>query len=255
MNMRIPILKLGDTLIVSIQWELDDQNAIQFQEDLLNKLHSKNASGVLIDLTPIDFIDSFIAKVLGDVINMSRLMGAKVVITGIQPAVAITLIELGIRLENVMTALDLENGLDKLHNRIGGLTMECRSSVDIYTEWDIVAARQLGRNEAKNIGFGTVDQARITTAISELARNIYLYAGKGNIKINELYENNLYGISIIASDEGPGIADLRKVMNDGYSTSGGLGAGMPGVRRLMDEFNVQSEKGVGTTITAVKWLR
>ncbi|QUW23719.1 anti-sigma regulatory factor [Sporosarcina sp. Marseille-Q4063] len=133
--------------------------------------------------------------------------------------------------------------------------MECRSSVDIYTEWDIVAARQLGRNEAKSIGFGTVDQARITTAISELARNIYLYAGKGNIKIERIYENNQYGITIIASDEGPGIADLRKVMNDGYSTSGGLGAGMPGVRRLMDEFNVQSEQGIGTTITAVKWLR
>ena len=133
--------------------------------------------------------------------------------------------------------------------------MECRSSVDIYTEWDIVAARQLGRNEAKSTGFGTVDQARITTAISELARNIYLYAGKGTIKIERTYEKNQYGITIIASDEGPGIADLRKVMNDGYSTSGGLGAGMPGVRRLMDEFNVQSEKGIGTTITAVKWLR
>jgi serine/threonine-protein kinase RsbT len=133
--------------------------------------------------------------------------------------------------------------------------MECRSSVDIYTEWDIVAARQLGRNEAKSIGFGTVDQARITTAISELARNIYLYAGKGTSKIERIYKNNQYGITIIASDEGPGIADLRKVMNDGFSTSGGLGAGMPGVRRLMDEFNVQSEQGVGTTITAVKWLR
>ena len=133
--------------------------------------------------------------------------------------------------------------------------MEFRSSVDIYTEWDIVAARQLGRNEAKNIGFGTVDQARITTAISELARNIYLYAGKGRIEINRLYENDLYGISVIASDEGPGIPDLRKVMDDGYTTSGGLGAGMPGVRRLMDEFTVHSELGVGTTITTVKWLR
>ncbi|WP_210470842.1 anti-sigma regulatory factor [Sporosarcina sp. 6E9] len=133
--------------------------------------------------------------------------------------------------------------------------MECRSSVDIYTEWDIVAARQLGRDEAKNIGFGTVDQARITTAISELARNIYLYAGKGNIKIERIFKNGQSGMTIIASDEGPGIADLRKVMNDGYSTSGGLGAGMPGVRRLMDEFNVQSEQGVGTTITTVKWLR
>ena len=97
--------------------------------------------------------------------------------------------------------------------------MEYRSSVDIYTEWDIVAARQLGRNEAKKSGFGTVDQARITTAISELARNIYLYAGKGKIEIMRLSENELYGITIIASDDGPGIRDMRKVMEDGFSTS------------------------------------
>jgi rsbT antagonist protein RsbS len=117
-NIRIPILKLKDILIVSVQWELDDQTAIQFQEDLLKKMHETTARGVVIDLTPIDFIDSFIAKVLGDVISMSGLMGAKVVITGIQPPVAITLIELGIRLENVLTALDLENGLDKLHQEL-----------------------------------------------------------------------------------------------------------------------------------------
>jgi serine/threonine-protein kinase RsbT len=133
--------------------------------------------------------------------------------------------------------------------------MEYRSSVDIHTEWDIVAARQLGRNEAKKSGFGTVDQARITTAISELARNIYLYAGKGKIEIMRLSENDLYGITIIASDDGPGIHDMRKVMEDGFSTSGGLGAGMPGVRRLMDEFKVDTELGKGTTITTTKWLR
>ncbi len=133
--------------------------------------------------------------------------------------------------------------------------MEYRSSVDIYTEWDIVAARQLGRNEAKKSGFGTVDQARITTAISELARNIYLYAGKGKIEIMRISENDLYGITIIASDNGPGIRDMRKVMEDGFSTSGGLGAGMPGVKRLMDEFKVDTEPGKGTTITTTKWLR
>lgn len=133
--------------------------------------------------------------------------------------------------------------------------MECRSAVDIYTEWDIVGARQLGRNEAKKIGFGTVDQARITTAISELARNIYLYAGKGKIEITIISQGDVKGISIVASDEGPGIADVRKVMNDGFTTSGGLGAGMPGVRRLMDEFNIEAKKGIGTTITAIKWVR
>lgn len=133
--------------------------------------------------------------------------------------------------------------------------MDNRSSVEIFTEWDIVAARQLGRNEAKNSGFGTVDQARITTAISELARNIYLYAGKGKIEIERLSIDGMKGMTIIASDEGPGIPDLRRVMEDGFSTSGGLGAGMPGVKRLMDDFKVESEVGKGTTITATKWLR
>ncbi|MGV3463955.1 MAG: STAS domain-containing protein [Heyndrickxia sp.] len=117
--MRIPILKLYDCLLVSIQWELDDQTALQFQEDLLHKIHGTNARGVVIDLTSIDIIDSFIAKVLGDVIDMSKLMGAKVVVTGIRPAVAITLIELGIRLEDVSTAIDLENGLEKLQQELG----------------------------------------------------------------------------------------------------------------------------------------
>lgn len=117
--MRIPILKLRNCLLVSIQWELDDQTALQFQEDLLKNIHVTSARGVVIDITSIDFIDSFIAKVLGDVISMSKLMGAKVVITGIQPAVAITLIELGIRLEDVLTAIDLDRGLEKLEQELG----------------------------------------------------------------------------------------------------------------------------------------
>ena len=128
-------------------------------------------------------------------------------------------------------------------------------SVDIITEWDIVAARQLGRNEAKKIGFGTVDQARITTAISELARNIYLYAGKGNIAIKEVTEGNLKGLLVIASDEGPGIADVRRALEDGFTTSGGLGAGLPGVKRLMDDFKIETVVGEGTKISATKWLR
>lgn len=133
--------------------------------------------------------------------------------------------------------------------------MSYRSSVEILTEWDIVAARQLGRNEAKEVGFGTVDQARITTAISELARNIYLYAGKGKIEIERISEGGKYGITIIASDEGPGIPDVRKVMEDGFSTSGGLGAGMPGVKRLMDTFKIDTVLGQGTVINATKWIR
>ncbi|MCM2677036.1 MULTISPECIES: STAS domain-containing protein [Alkalicoccobacillus] len=118
--MRIPILKLGKYLLISIQTELDDQTALQFQEDLLNKIHQEGSSGVVIDLTSVDMIDSFIAKVLGDVVDMSSLMGAKVVLTGIRPAVAITLIDMGIKLEDVSTALDLEQGLEKLQQELEG---------------------------------------------------------------------------------------------------------------------------------------
>ncbi len=133
--------------------------------------------------------------------------------------------------------------------------MSTQSYVKILNEWDIVAARQVGRNVAKELGFGTVDQARITTTISELARNIYLYAGQGEICIEKLWDNGRTGLRIIAEDKGPGISDIRKVMEDGYTTSGGLGAGLPGVKRLMDEFDIDSEVGVGTKITTTKWIR
>jgi serine/threonine-protein kinase RsbT len=133
--------------------------------------------------------------------------------------------------------------------------MENESYVKIMTEWDIVAARQLGRNVAKELEFGTVDQARITTAISELARNIYLYAGQGEIRIERINGRDKRGIKVIAADNGPGIQDIRKVMEDGYSTSGGLGAGLPGVKRLMDEFDITSSLEEGTIIKTVKWTR
>ncbi|MEO4054909.1 anti-sigma regulatory factor [Solibacillus sp. CAU 1738] len=129
-----------------------------------------------------------------------------------------------------------------------------RSTVEIITEWDIVTARQLGRNKAKSIGFGTVDQARITTAVSELARNIYLYAHAGEIIIERLEKDGRQGIAITATDNGPGIVDIRCVMEDGFSTSGGLGAGLPGVKRLMDGLEVQSRLGEGTTVRTEKWL-
>lgn len=117
--MRIPILKLHNYLLISIQTEIDDNTAIQFQDDLLNKIHKSGATGVVIDLTSVEIIDSFIAKVLGDVITMSDLMGARVVLTGIQPAVAITLIDLGIHMQDVPTALNIEQGLIKLHKELG----------------------------------------------------------------------------------------------------------------------------------------
>ncbi len=138
------------------------------------------------------------------------------------------------------------------------MKMTFQSCVKITDEWDIVSARQLGRNISKEIGFGTVDQARITTAISELARNIFLYAKTGEICILKINEAGRLGLKIVAKDKGPGILDIRKVMQDGYTTSGGLGAGLPGVKRLMDSFDIESKTSgeeKGTIITAMKWIR
>lgn len=127
--------------------------------------------------------------------------------------------------------------------------------ININNEFDIVLARQKGREVSKELQFGGVDQARITTAISELARNIYLYAGSGQITISVLEESGRRGIHISAVDNGPGINDIRMVLQDGYSTSGGLGAGLPGVKRLMDSFDIDSIPGTGTTISITKWAR
>ena len=132
--------------------------------------------------------------------------------------------------------------------------MSTQSTIEIITEWDIVTARQVGRNEAKAIGFDTVNQARITTAISELARNIYLYAKAGIIQIERLQQDQKVGIAITAIDRGPGIGDVRRVLEEGFSTSGGLGAGLPGVKRLMDHLEIDSVVGQGTKVRIEKWL-
>jgi rsbT antagonist protein RsbS len=110
-TLRIPILKIGNTLITSIQTELHDASAVQFKDDLLERIHTSRAQGVVIDLTAVDLVDSFIGRLISDIGAMCGLMGTRVVLTGIQPAVAITLVELGLELPRIHTALNLEKGL------------------------------------------------------------------------------------------------------------------------------------------------
>ena len=119
---------------------------------------------------------------------------------------------------------------------------------------DIVTARSEGRRLAAEMGFSLTEIVLIITAISELARNIVQYAGRGEITLRHEGSNPHPGLVVIASDSGPGIADVRRALMDGYSTSGGLGMGLPGVKRLMDEFAIESEIEKGTTITAKKRL-
>jgi serine/threonine-protein kinase RsbT len=128
-------------------------------------------------------------------------------------------------------------------------------SVSIEADTDIVAARQQGRMLAVGLGFSSSDATVVATAISELARNIVLYAKRGEIILNAVRHDDQSAVIITARDQGMGIADLLSAVQDGYSTSGRTGIGLPGVKRLMDEFDIASEVGKGTVVTATKWQR
>jgi serine/threonine-protein kinase RsbT len=125
--------------------------------------------------------------------------------------------------------------------------------IEISHESDIVVARREGRELASPLGFTGGELAVIATAISEVARNIVVYAKRGEVVLELVEANGRKGIRVVAVDKGQGIPDLSLAMRDGYSTSRGLGLGLPGCKRLMDEFAIVSEVGKGTTVTMTKW--
>jgi serine/threonine-protein kinase RsbT len=131
------------------------------------------------------------------------------------------------------------------------MTAEVR--VPIRHETDIVSARQKGRELAAAGGFSQTEQTLIATAISEVARNIVVYAREGEIILTPLEGRGRRGIMVVARDDGPGIQDLELAMRAGYSTTRSLGLGLPGAKRLMDEFDLASTPGQGTTVTMKKW--
>lgn len=125
--------------------------------------------------------------------------------------------------------------------------------IPINGDADIVIARQQGRALAIKLGFSRSEQTLIATAISEAARNILQYAHNGEIVLDDLKDGDKEGILIVARDQGPGIKDVQLAMEDGYSSSGGLGLGLPGIKRLVSEMDVKSALGKGTTLTLKKW--
>jgi serine/threonine-protein kinase RsbT len=127
--------------------------------------------------------------------------------------------------------------------------------VAIRTDADVVSARQEARAMGSELGFSSTDLTLLATAISEVARNITTYAGEGEVALRVLNSGSRQGIEVVASDDGPGIADVELAMQDGYTTGNGLGLGLPGTRRLVDEFDLRTEPGTGTSIRLVKWTR
>ena len=132
--------------------------------------------------------------------------------------------------------------------------MSNETRVPIGSALDIVTARQMGRSLATELGFDGGEVTLIAAAISEVSRNIVEYAKSGEIILQTLNSGSKRGLSVVARDHGPGIQDVAKAMQYGYSTRRGLGVGLPGAKLLMDDFDIVSKVGVGTTITMKKWL-
>jgi len=127
-------------------------------------------------------------------------------------------------------------------------------AIPIFYDTDVVEARTAARALASRVGFAGTDLVLIASAVSEIARNIVEYTKGGEVVLSVIQNRSGLGLEVIARDRGPGIADLSLAMKDGYSTSRSLGLGLPGSRRLMDEFRVESTLGSGTTVTMRKWL-
>ncbi len=124
---------------------------------------------------------------------------------------------------------------------------------EVRTESDIVQARQAVRAWARELGFGLVDQTKLITAASELARNTLVYGGGGTLRFEALQEGSRVGLRLVFEDRGPGIPDLERAMTDGYTTGGGMGLGLSGSKRLVNEFDIVSAVGEGTRVTVTRW--
>lgn len=138
--------------------------------------------------------------------------------------------------------------------KVSDNVMESEVRVGIRSSVDVVMARERGRALASSVGFANSNLTIIATAISEVARNIVEYAREGELRMMRVDNGSRHGVRIVAEDSGPGIADTAVVMRDGYSTGQGLGIGLPGSKRLMDDFEIASVVGKGTTVTMTKWV-
>jgi serine/threonine-protein kinase RsbT len=133
------------------------------------------------------------------------------------------------------------------------MTIERDEEVEVRTSTDVARVRQIVRAWAVELGFSLVDQTKMVTAASELARNTLEHGGGGSAQVLLVAANGRRGVRLVCKDQGPGIADVDAALRDGYSTGTGLGLGLGGARRLVNEFSIESQKGAGTTVTITRW--
>ncbi len=259
--MPVPILKQGSILIASVQAALTDSDAERLRYDLMERVSQFRAQGIIVDVTAIDVMDSFAARSLRTIAHMTRLRGADTVIVGLQPEVAFAMVQLGSGVRRHEHRAGPRRGPRAAEPATGTAETDDRtrrwrltSSSTSTTPDDIVAARKAGHQLALDLGFSLTDVTMIATAISEIARNITSYAGRGAVRVTVADREGRKALVVRAEDEGPGIADVERAMEDGYSTGRGLGLGLPGARRLMDRLVVESAPGRGTVVEMWKWV-
>ena len=257
----IPILRLGDVLITTVHVELRDAVAEAFQADILAAIEKGHAGGLMIDISGLDMVDTYVARILAETGRMARLMGTETVLVrdarrGGRDARAD-----GLSHGRRASGARPRRGSGRAHAAAGRevgkkalpVTSTTRREMLIASEDDVILVRKAVRALAESQGFDTFATAALTTATSELTRNVWVYARKGQVVIEEVVDVERTGIRVTFRDEGPGIADIPRVMAGGYSTARSMGLGLSGSRRLVDAFDLQSEPGRGYDGGDHKW--
>jgi anti-anti-sigma factor len=252
----VPILRIGRTLLLSIQLELSDAVAEALQNDVLLAIEKHGTSSLVIDITGFDFVDTYVARILAETSKMARLMGTETVIVGMRPEVAATLVRMGYTMDGRAV---------RARSRRRPRPARPRHREVIHGRGDFQSRgahrvrRRRGRRataRARARGQRQLDSfavAAVTTATSELVRNVYVHAGGGKAILEEVTDGTRYGLRATFIDEGPGIDDLERALRGGYSTTHTMGLGLSGSRRLVDRFEIESEPGKGTCVKIEKW--
>ncbi len=254
---RIPILQMGKCLLVTIQVDLQDQTALALQDDLSAKIEATGAHGVLIDISALEIVDSFIGRMLAGISGIARVLDATTVVVGMQPAVAITLVELGLSLEGVRTALNVERGMQMLRDAAeeDGLdAADLRARWSCATEQDIVMSRQTVRKLTQELSFSLVDQTKMITAASELSRNTVVYGGGGEMRWQIVTQGLEDRPAPRVRGQGARASPTSTLaLTDGWTSGKGLGVGLSGSKRLVNEFDIRTAVGEGTCVTITRW--
>ena len=264
---RIPILKMGEFLLVTIQIDMHDRLALTLQDDLTAQIVRHQTRGVLIDISALEMVDSFIGRMLGTIASMAHLLDAETVVVGMQPSVAITLVELGLSLKGIRTALDVEKGMTTLQAPSRNGKRDCSGAEQEQPPMRVVNAESMPLRSPEDIV--AVRQA--------VEKGRFPWASDSSIRPNSspppanwpetrwtMAEGAPYPSKwsrIISAPRhsprvrrpGPGIPNIEIALTDGFTTGKGMGLGLSGAKRLSHEFEIWSQPGEGTRVSILRW--